>query len=141
MSSSEDIRWKQRFANLVQAYGLLEEAMRSGTDSLNQLEKEGLTQRFEYTFELAWKTLKDFLEDSGIPLGIATPREVIKEAFAAKIITNGAMWIRMLDHRNLLSHTYDVKRFEEAIRALDEHYFDLLREVVAFFHNKMEDDQ
>ncbi|RPI67854.1 MAG: nucleotidyltransferase [Ignavibacteriae bacterium] len=140
MSDTNDVRWKQRFANLVQAHELLEEALRSGISTLNQLEKEGLTQRFEYTFELAWKTLKDYLEESGIPLAIATPREVIKEAFAAKIISNGVLWIRMLDHRNLLSHTYDVKRFEEAIQALDQQYISLLRDIVAFFHTKAREE-
>lgn len=140
MTPSPDIRWKQRFANLTQAHELLEEALRQGIGTLNQLEKEGLTQRFEYTFELAWKTLKDYLEESGIQLSIATPREVIKEAFAAKIITDGAQWIRMLDHRNVLSHTYDVKRFETAIQAIEAQYVILLRDLVAFFRSKVNED-
>lgn len=141
MSASHDIRWKQRFANLDQAYELLEEALRRGIGSLNQLEKEGLTQRFEYTFELAWKTLKDYLEESGIQLSIVTPREVLKEAFAANVISDGAQWIRMLDHRNLLSHTYDVKRFELAIQELDASYIVLIRELIAFFRSKLDEGE
>lgn len=66
------IRWKQRYANLMQAHALLSEGLSRGVGSLNQLEKVGLVQRFEFTFELAWKTLKDYLEEGGIPLTITT---------------------------------------------------------------------
>ena len=76
MKEHAEIRWKQRFNNLVQVNALLEEALQRGSSSLNQLEKEGLTQRIEFTFELAWKTLKDYLEESGLQLTISTPREV-----------------------------------------------------------------
>jgi nucleotidyltransferase substrate binding protein (TIGR01987 family) len=137
MQTRPDIRWKQRLANLTQAFALLEEALSQGIGNLNQLEKEGLAQRFEFTFELAWKTLKDYLEDSGVSLEISTPREVIKEAFSANIIANGTMWIKMLDHRNLLSHTYDVKRFDEAVRAIDAEYTPVLRDAVEFFHQRV----
>lgn len=133
MSESPDIRWKQRYTNLLQAHALLEEGLSLGISNLNQLEREGLVQRFEYTFELTWKTLKDYLEASGIPLTISTPREVLKEAFAAGIITNGSLWLQMLDHRNLLSHSYDVKRFDEAVLAIDAEYATLIRDAVAFF--------
>lgn len=133
MSERPDIRWKQRYANLLLAYALLEEGLSLGVSNLNQLEKEGLVQRFEYTFELAWKTIKDYLEASGIPLTISTPREVLKEAYAANIIANGSLWLQMLDHRNLLSHTYDVKRFDEAVRAIDTEYAVLIRDAVTFF--------
>lgn len=137
MNARPDIRWKQRFANLSQAHRLLEEALRKGVDNLNQLEKEGLTQRFEFTFELAWKTLKDYLDDSGVSIAISTPREVIKAAFAANIIDDGVLWQRMLDHRNLLSHTYDEQRFDEAVKAIDREYAVLLRVVVRFFESRL----
>jgi len=133
MKEYADIRWKQRFTNLVQANALLEEALQRGSSSLNQLEKEGLTQRFEFTFELAWKTLKDYLEESGIQLTIATPREVIRVAFAANILSDGTKWLEMLEHCNLLSHTYDVKRFDEAVLAIESEYSSLIRDVIAFF--------
>lgn len=137
MSARQDIRWKQRFTNLTQALRLLEEALLKGSDSLNQLEKEGLTQRFEFTFELAWKTLKDYLDESGISLPIATPREVIKTAFAANIIVDGSLWLKMLDHRNLLAHTYDEQRFDEAVQAIDSQYYALLRALVEFFASRL----
>lgn len=139
MSERPDIRWKQRYENLLQAHALLEEGLTRGISNLNQLEREGLVQRFEFTFELSWKTLKDYLEASGIPLTIATPREVLKEAFAAGIITNGSLWLRMLDHRNLLSHTYDVQRFDEALQAIDSEYISLFRQAVAFFSSRTQE--
>lgn len=137
MSTRPDIRWKQRYANFAAANTLLQEALSQGIGNLNQLEKEGLAQRFEFTFELAWKTLKDYLEDSGVSLEISTPREVIKQAFSANIIADGAVWITMLDHRNLLSHMYDVKRFDEAVRAIDADYARALQAVIEFFRQRV----
>jgi len=100
------------------------------------LEKEGVVQRFEYTFELAWKTLKDYLEEGGLVISPVTPRQVIKEAFAAKVITAGEVWINMLDHRNLLSHTYDSAVFERAVEAIAEHYLPAMEETHRFFLDK-----
>ena len=131
MSSNPDIRWKQRFQNFDRAFVLLRDALENGPDSLNQLEKEGVIQRFEFSFELAWKTLKDYMEQDGFVFATITPRQVIKEAFAAKILKEGQVWIDMLDHRNLLSNTYNLVKFEEAVKALHDRYlgaFDQLHE-------------
>lgn len=117
-----DIRWKQRFQNFDRAYSLLRESLARGPGALNQLEKEGVVQRFEYSFELAWKTVRDFLEAGGINFATVTPRHVLKEAFAAKVIADGQVWIDMLDHRNLLSHTYDFVSFEKAVAAISARY-------------------
>lgn len=131
MSQNPDIRWKQRFQNFDRVFVLLRDALENGPDTLNQLEKEGVIQRFEFSFELAWKTLKDFMEQDGFVFATITPRQVLKDAFAAKILPDGQVWIDMLDHRNLLSHTYDLAKFEEAVKALHERYlgaFDRLHE-------------
>jgi nucleotidyltransferase substrate binding protein (TIGR01987 family) len=116
------VRWKQRFQNLSRAVSLLRESLEGGADRLSILEKEGTIQRFAFTLELAWKTLKDYLEHSGVVLDPVTPRNVIKEAFAAKILPDGQVWIDMLDHRNLLSHTYDERTFNAAVEALADRY-------------------
>lgn len=118
-----DIRWKQRFDNFDRAFVLLREVYDRGVDSLSQLEKEGAIQRFEIAFELAWKTLKDYLEENGIVVNPATPRNVIKEAFAAKLLEDAQVWIDMMLHRNLLSHTYDIEVFEAVLRTVMEKYF------------------
>jgi nucleotidyltransferase substrate binding protein (TIGR01987 family) len=118
---NSNIRWQQRFQNLDRAVQLLREPL-TGVERLSLLEQEGLIQRFEFTLELAWKTLKDYLEFSGVVIEPATPRNVVKEAFAAKILPDGQVWIDMLDHRNLLSHTYDEKLFCAAVDALADRY-------------------
>jgi nucleotidyltransferase substrate binding protein (TIGR01987 family) len=129
MNRNPDVRWKQRFENFDRALGLLHDALAQGPAALNQLEKEGVVQRFEYTLELAWKTVKDYLEGSGIVLTSVTPRQVIKDAFAAKILADGQTWIAMIDHRNLLSHTYDPVNFEEAVVAIHDRYLPALQQV------------
>ena len=130
---SLDIRWKQRFQSFDRAYLLLRQALENGPGALNQLEKEGVIQRFEYSFELAWKVIKDFLEESGVVLAIITPRQVLKDAFAAKIIADGQVWIDMLDHRNLLSHTYDLANFEAAAEAVAARYLPAMEALHGFF--------
>lgn len=122
MASNPDIRWKQRFRNFDRAFVLLRDAMEKGPSALNQLEKEGVVQRFEYCFELAWKTVKDYLEDGGFVFAAITPRQVLKDAFAAKVVADGQVWIDMLDHRNLLSHPYNSASFEKAVDAIHERY-------------------
>lgn len=129
MNRNPDVRWKQRFENFERALGLLREALAQGPAALNQLKKEGVVQRFEYTLELAWKTVKDYLEGSGIVLTSVTPRQVIKDAFAAKIIADGQTWIAIIDHRNLLPHTYDPVNFQEAVVAIHDRYLPALQQV------------
>lgn len=126
MSADPDLRWKQRFQNFDRAYQLLREAMARGPAALNQLEKEGAIQRFEYCFELGWKTLKDLLEADGFVIVTITPKQVIKDAFVARVITDGQVWMDMLLHRNLLSHTYDAVKFEEAVQAIQARYLEAL---------------
>ncbi|MDB6072490.1 MAG: nucleotidyltransferase substrate binding protein family [Verrucomicrobiaceae bacterium] len=128
-----DIRWKQRFQNFDRAFLLLRDALKDGPTVLNPLEKEGVIQRFEYSFELAWKTVKDYLEESGIILATVTPRQVLKDAFAAKLLSDGQVWIDMLDHRNLLSHTYNQTNFETAAEAIHARYLPAMEALHDFF--------
>lgn len=130
---NKDIRWKQRFDNFAQVYLLLREAFARGVAPLSQLEKEGAIQRFEMTFELAWKTMSDYLQESGLELRPVTLRKVIKEAFAARILENAQEWIDMMLHRNLLSHTYDSKVFEEVLQAVDKRYLSAFERLHVFF--------
>jgi len=133
---NDDIRWKQRFDNFDRAFVLLREVHERGVDSLSQLEKEGAIQRFEVAFELAWKTLKDYLEESGLVVNPVTPRNVIKEAFAAKLFDDAQVWIDMMLHRNLLSHTYDNAVFEVVLRAVVDRYFPAFDRLHEFFLTK-----
>ncbi|MFM7774314.1 MAG: nucleotidyltransferase substrate binding protein, partial [Candidatus Kapaibacterium sp.] len=124
--------WKGHFNDFTRALYLLEEGMASDIPSLSQLAKEGLVRRFTFTLELAWKTVKDFLEESGLQLTVITPREVIKAARSAGVVSDGELWMVMLDHRNMLSHTYDVERFEEALTAISRDYLATLRSLHVF---------
>jgi nucleotidyltransferase substrate binding protein (TIGR01987 family) len=84
--SKQDIRWRQRFQNFKKAFEQLRDSVLK-VDELSDLEKEGMVQRFEYTFELAWKTLKDYLEEQQV--NAKFPREVIKQSFHYEIIQDG----------------------------------------------------
>ena len=121
-----EVRWHYRFRNFSRAYTLLREAMERDVSELNELEREGVIQRFEYTFELAWNTLKDRVEYGGIVLTEATPRNVIRQAFAARLIADAEIWMDMLTDRNLMSHTYDIARFEAVIGNIRSRYLAVL---------------
>ena len=86
-------------------------------------------QRFEYTFELAWNTLKDRLEHDGIVLSPVTPRTVIRRALQAKLISEGERWIDMLGDRNRMSHTYDSDTVAAIIKEIEETSLDRLNEL------------
>ncbi len=131
-----DVRWKQRFENFERAFGLLGEAFAQSPEEMSDLEKEGAIQRFEYTFELAWKTLKDYLVYSGVVFDQITPRSVIKQAFAAKIIKDGQTWIDMLDQRNLMSHTYDDESFRIAFDSISRSYLTAIEQVFTWLKQR-----
>ena len=115
--NQQDVRWTQRFDNFDRAIVLLREPVERGVAELNALEQEGTIQRFEFALELAWKTLKDYLEASGVVISPVTPRAVVKAAFAARILDDGQVWIDMLNDRNLLSHTFDDSVFSTVLGA------------------------
>jgi len=103
----EDIRWQQRFSNYRKALRKLSAAASLDVGAMSDLEKEGMIQRFEYTHELAWNTLKDFLHYQGIVNTILGSRDATREAFAAGLIVEGEKWMEMIRCRNLSSHTYN----------------------------------
>lgn len=123
-------RWIYRFYNFKRAFILLREAINVQKErSISQLEKEGIIQRFEYTWELAWKVLKDYLEYNGVVLETVTPASVLRAAFEAKIINEGDIWMRALDARNKMSHTYNVKVFEAVIGEIEREFLRVLEEM------------
>ncbi|MCY4545381.1 MAG: nucleotidyltransferase substrate binding protein [Gemmatimonadetes bacterium] len=118
-------RWQYRFYNYRRAFFLLREAVEvMETRELSQLEKEGVIQRFEYTMELSWKVMKDYLESENVVFEQVTPRSVIRKAFEAKLVKNGDLWMEMLDARNLMSHEYELEEFEKLIEELQYNYLD-----------------
>jgi nucleotidyltransferase substrate binding protein (TIGR01987 family) len=123
--SSEDTRWKQRFQNFEMAIYQLQEAV--NTKNPSELEKAGIIQIFEFTFELAWETLKDFLEEKEVM--VKFPRDTIKEGFMYEIIKDGDLWMDMLQKRNLMAHTYNQHNAALAYKLIVDEYFDELYDV------------
>ncbi len=119
---NEDIRWEQRFMNYKKALSQLQKFIDKG--DLSELEKQGMVKAFEYTFELAWNTLKDFLEERG-QTDIYGSRDAIRLAFNRALIQDGDNWMHMLRSRNMTSHTYNEAVADEICRNVKEAYYPL----------------
>jgi len=126
MALNEDIRWLQRLSNYNKALAQLEKFVQKG--ELSDMEEQGLIKAFEYTYELAWNTLKDYLEYQGI-LNMAGSRDVIREAYKANLIENGQQWMLMLGSRNLTSHSYNEDTADEIADAVMNIYFELFKKL------------
>ena len=118
-------RWHYRFDNYKRAYFLLREICeRHQQEQLEQIAQEGMIQRFEFCMELAWKSMKDYLEHNGIVFAQVFPTAVIKQAGAAKLIEHPEIWLQALDDRNKMSHSYDFSKFEQVIERITNFYID-----------------
>ena len=123
-----EIRWKQRFENFKLANAnILETAECIKKEGLNKIYTMALVQAFEMSFELGWKTIKDYLEYNGKI--VANPRSAIKEAFSEQIITDGQLWIEMMEARNKTSHTYKEDFAKQTANEILNTYIPLLVEL------------
>jgi nucleotidyltransferase substrate binding protein (TIGR01987 family) len=118
--SDQDIRWQQRFSNYKKVLAQLTRFIQH--KSLNELEEQGLIQAFEYTHELAWKTLSDFLKNKG-NLEIFGSKDATREAFSLGLIDNGEVWMDMINSRNMTSHTYNEETTKKIIKAITDNYY------------------
>jgi nucleotidyltransferase substrate binding protein (TIGR01987 family) len=120
--SAADIRWQQRFDNYRRALARLQEAVAlSRQRALSDLERQGLIQAFEFTHELSWKTLKDFLGSRGVA-DLFGSRDTSREAFAQGLIADGELWMEMIRHRNLSMQTYDEATITDIVTAVTQRY-------------------
>lgn len=135
MASASEDRWQQRLENFGKALTQLEAACRK--DSYSDLERAGLVQMFELTFELAWKTLKDLLFYEGF--GVNSPREVIRKAHEVQYLDEADTETLLdgLEKWNLLSHTYEESTAEEAEELIKKHYTPALRKLFDRLQNKL----
>lgn len=124
---AQEIRWQYRFQNFSRALSLLNEAPEGEVSDLNDLEKEGVIQRFEYTFELSWNTLKDRLEYDGVLMHSVTPRSVIRTAIATGLVADGQTWMNMLEDRRNTSHRYDAGLLESVLSNIQNNYLPILK--------------
>ncbi len=116
------VRWLQRFQNFERALAQLDSAVElSRQRGLSELERQGLVQAFEFTHELAWNVMKDFLEESG-QSGIYGSRDATRSALAAGLIENGDLWMRMIVSRNQTTHTYNEETVKDICSAIVNEY-------------------
>lgn len=118
--TQQDIRWQQRFSNYRKALAQLTKFMQ--TTHLNELEEQGLIQAFEYTHELAWKTLSDFLKSKG-NVQIFGSKDATREAFNLNLLDDGEIWMEMIASRNMTSHTYSEETTKQIVKAIIDNYY------------------
>lgn len=130
------IRWQQRFQNYEKAFLVLKDALeRTGKEPEDRLLQAGCLQVYEFTVELAWKTLKDYLEEKGIVA--LNPTDAIRHAFQQGFVQNAELWMEALKARNLTSHAYNQAVADEISAKIREHYFALLTSFYDFFKGKI----
>ncbi len=126
--SEKDIRWEQRFSNYNKALKKLTEAIEyidiefeNAEEVLEEIIKEGLIQRFEYTYEMAWNVMKDYALFQGNP-DIGGSRDAIRYAFSTKLIADGDLWMDMIKSRMKTSHTHNEETANEIFMIILDEY-------------------
>ncbi|OGV28067.1 MAG: hypothetical protein A3F18_05335 [Legionellales bacterium RIFCSPHIGHO2_12_FULL_37_14] len=128
----KDIRWKQRFHNLQKAKATFDRVLAAyHKDTKNEITQIALIQSFEFTYELSYKVMQDYLNYMGIE--VSYPREVLKQAFHNNLLKDGQVWIDMLDDRNLMSHAYEKSHADQAISHITTRYVFALNDVFKYF--------
>ena len=138
MHQNKDIRWIQRFRNFNKAFSQLKKFI--DKHELNELEKQGLIQAFEYTYELGWNTLKDCFEYQGNK-DINGSRDAINEAFKLNLIEDGKGWMQMFKDRNQTSHSYNEVTASEISQNIFEIYFHLFTALQLKMQSLMENNE
>ncbi len=131
---NQDIRWIQRFQNFTKSMQYLEDALQIPNPDIVQ--KAGIIQFFEMSFELAWNMVKDYLEEQGF-VDIKSPRGALKKAFEMNILENGHDWMDLLQDRNLTAHTYDEQKATDMGQLIQNKYFPLLKALLISFKQKL----
>ena len=119
------VRFQQRFENFQRSFTLLQRAV--AREKLTELERGGLIQFFEVTFELAWKCLGDHLESEGFTP--ASPKQILRQAFQSGLIEDGEMWLQALEDRNLTTHTYNEQKSKAIEKVIRSQYFALIEKL------------
>ena len=132
-SSKDDVRWKQRLQSFSAALRQLAKAVAlRRTRDLSELEQQGLIQAFEFTHEMAWKVMKDYLRSLGNTQILAS-RDSTRAAFAAELILDGEGWMAMIEGRNLSVHTYNLEVANQLTQVITDRYAQLFTQ----FEGKM----
>lgn len=132
MSAYSEVRWMQRFEHFEKALGQLHGAVqRYEQDEFDIVIRAGVIQMYEFTFELGWKTIKDYLKEQGIE--VSFPAEVIRSAFQAGIVRDAELWLEGLKDRNRTSHIYDEETALVIAKNITGTYMKILDECSTFF--------
>lgn len=129
----QEVRWQQRFQNFNKTMRHLEQAIQ--IKNPDWLQKAGIIQLFEMSVELAWKMLRDFLEEQGFQ-DVKSPKASIKKAFEIGILTKGHEWMQLLEDRHLTVYTYDETKADEVYQLIEKKYFSMLKELENTFKKK-----
>jgi nucleotidyltransferase substrate binding protein (TIGR01987 family) len=128
----ETPRWHFRFDNFLSTLELLQDAVDTlAAVGLSDLEKAGTIQRFEICWELAWKSMRDYLTSAGATLDIPSPINVVRAAFQINLIADGDAWVAAMKARNAMAHEYDCDAFEKTIFDIRDRYIPLLNALKA----------
>jgi nucleotidyltransferase substrate binding protein (TIGR01987 family) len=128
--SDRDVRWIQRFNHFKQAFSQLEKAvMLADQRSLTELEEQGLIQAFEFTHELAWNTIKDYLQEQGA-VTLYGSKDSTREAYKYHLVENGEIWMEMIESRNLSAHTYNRDLAKRIVQAIRDQYYDEFKQLI-----------
>jgi nucleotidyltransferase substrate binding protein (TIGR01987 family) len=142
---AKDVRWVQRFQNYESAFKLLQSALQEKKLSeMSLLEQEGVVQRFEYTWELTWKLIKDYLEVNNVTIELPFQKNIIKAAapiFFEIANIDGDTFIKMADTRNKLSHIYDFKTFQQSLKLIETDYLPQLENLYLFLKSQAGKDE
>lgn len=124
-----EIRWKQRFINFERAFKKF--TVITSIQNMGEIEKMALIQAFEFTFELSWKLLKDYLEYNGFDVN--SPKEALRQAYQSKYINNGEVWMNALKKRNETSHLYNDQVLEDTAAFIVGEFTPVLNEMYIKF--------
>ena len=125
-------RFDERKVDYKNALTRLKEALQ---EEPSEIVIDGILHRFEFTFELAWKCIKDYLEYMGISEKIGSPRENIQLAYKHGIISDGDLWIEMMLARNSLSYLYDEQQSRQVYNDIKSKYINAFEELDEKFDN------
>ena len=126
-------RWEQRLDSYHKALARLAEIVgASKKRALNEFERDGLVQRFEFTHELSWKLMKAYAEYQGFD-GIGGSRDATRKAFEMSLISDGQSWMDMIKSRNETSHNYDGSMADDVVDSIINRFYPLMAE----FYQKM----
>ncbi|MGB2849865.1 MAG: HI0074 family nucleotidyltransferase substrate-binding subunit [Saprospiraceae bacterium] len=134
MQENKDVRWKQRFENFEKAFFRLKEAIELIEPS--ELKRNGIVQRFEFTIEVAWKTLKDFLEEKEFNFK-PSPKETIRLAQQSGYINYAQELMDGLELRNELSHDYSGQKFLQLEYQLRTSIYPVIEKLYFFLKSEL----